>query len=77
MTGATIEEFRDFEMDLTSYAEESWGSSWKISTWDFCMDLLNEDSHYYSLPLGLPIWRLTWADVNMLKEYGLRAHLLR
>ncbi len=34
--------FRDFEMDLTSYAEESWGSSWKDQYMDFCMDLLNE-----------------------------------
>ena len=70
-TGATIKEFRDFEMDLTSFAEESWGSSWQDQYMDFCMDLLNEDGHYYGLPLGLTYAGFTWADVNMLKEYGL------
>lgn len=70
-TGATIKEFRDFEMDLTPYAENSWGSDWQSQYMDFCMDLLNEDGHYYGLPLGLTYAGFTWADVNMLKEYGL------
>lgn len=70
-TGATIKEFRDFEMDLTPYAENSWGADWQSQYMDFCMDLLNEDGHYYGLPLGLTYAGFTWADVNMLKEYGL------
>lgn len=70
-TGATIKEFRDFEMDLTPYAENSWGAGWQSQYMDFCMDLLNEDGHYYGLPLGLTYAGFTWADVNMLKEYGL------
>lgn len=70
-TGATIKEFRDFEMDLTPYAENSWGADWQSQYMDFCMELLNEDGHYYGLPLGLTYAGFTWADVNMLKEYGL------
>ncbi|MDE6965111.1 MAG: ABC transporter substrate-binding protein, partial [Lachnospiraceae bacterium] len=42
-TGATIKEFRDFEVDLTPLAEEAWGSGWQDQYIDFCMDLLNED----------------------------------
>jgi len=70
-TGATINEFRDFEMDLTTYAQESWGNDWESGFVDFCMDLLNEDGHYYGLPLGLTYAGFAWADVNMLSEYDL------
>ncbi len=70
-TGATIKEFRDFEMDLTSKAEESWGSDWQSGYLDFCMKLLNEDGHFYGLPLGLTYAGFAWADVNMLSKYGL------
>ncbi len=70
-TGATIKEFRDFEMDLTSYAEESWGNDWQSGYLEFCMNLLNEDGHYYGMPLGLTYAGLAWADVNMLSQYGL------
>lgn len=70
-TGATIKEFRDFEVDLTPLAEEAWGAGWQDQFIDFCMDLLNEDGKYYGLPLGLTYAGFTWADVRMLKEYGL------
>ncbi|MCM1135740.1 MAG: ABC transporter substrate-binding protein [Clostridium sp.] len=69
-TGATIKEFRDFEVDLTPLAEETWGAGWQDQYIDFCMDLLNEDGHYYGLPLGLTYAGYTWADVKMLKENG-------
>ena len=70
-TGATIREFRDFEVDLTPLAEEAWGSGWQDQYIDFCMDLLNEDGKYYGLPLGLTYAGFTWADVRMLKDNGL------
>ena len=70
-TGAILKEFRDFEMELTNYAETSWGSGWQDDYIDFCMDLLNEDGKYYAMPLGLTYAGFAWADVNMLKEYGL------
>lgn len=70
-TGAQYEEFRDFQVDLTSYADKSWGENWQKQYLDFCMNLLNEDDHYYGLPLGLTYAGFAWADVNYLKKYNL------
>ena len=52
-TGATYNEFRPYEVDLSPYAEASWGEGWQSKFLDFCMDLLNVDGQYYGLPLGL------------------------
>lgn len=59
-------------MDLTSYADESWGSGWQDQFSDFCMDLLGEDGKYYGMPLGLTYAGFAWADVNTLKKYDLQ-----
>lgn len=70
-TGAAIKEFRDFEMDLTPYASESWGDDWEKEYLDFCTQLLNEDGKYYGLPLGLTYAGFVWADNTMMEKYNL------
>ena len=70
-TGATYNEFRQYEEDLTPYAEASWGEGWQSKFLDFCMDLLDTDGHYYGLPLGLTYAGFLWADVEALESYGL------
>lgn len=70
-TGATYKEFRPYEVDLTPYAEASWGEGWQSKFLDFCMDLLNEDGSYYGLPLGLTYAGFIWADAEMLAKYDL------
>lgn len=70
-TGATYEAFRPYEVDLTPYAEASWGEGWQSKFLDFCMDLLNEDGAYYGMPLGLTYAGFVWADAEMLHELGL------
>ena len=71
-TGATYNEFRPYEVDLTSYAEATYGEGWESKFLDFCMDLLNVDGHYYGLPLGLTYAGFLWADVEKLDSYGLK-----
>ena len=70
-TGATYNEFRPYEVDLTSYAEATWGEGWQSKFLDFCMGLLDTDGHYYGLPLGLTYAGFVWADVEKLESYGL------
>lgn len=70
-TGATYLAFRDYEVDLTPYAQATWGEGWQSKFLDFCMDLLNNDGHYYGLPLGLTYAGFIWADVEKLESYGL------
>lgn len=70
-TGATYQEFREFEVDLTPYADASWGEGWQSKYLDFCMDLLNTDGQYFGLPLGLTYAGFAWADVEKLEGYGL------
>ena len=71
-TGATYNEFRPYEVDLSPYAEASWGEGWQSKFLDFCMDLLNVDGQYYGLPLGLTYAGFLWADVEKLDSYGLK-----
>lgn len=71
-TGATYKAFREFEVDLTPYAEASWGEGWQSKYLDFCMGLLDEDGRYYGLPLGLTYAGFLWADVEKLESYGLQ-----
>lgn len=70
-TGATYNEFRAYEEDLTPYADETWGEGWKDNYIDFCMGLLEADGKYYGLPLGLTYAGFAWADVEKLSQYGL------
>lgn len=70
-TGATYNEFRTYEEDLTPYADETWGEGWEDNYIDFCMGLLEADGKYYGLPLGLTYAGFAWADVEKLSQYGL------
>lgn len=70
-TGATYNEFRPYEVDLTPYAEATYGEGWQSKFLDFCMGLLDTDGHYYGLPLGLTYAGFVWADVEKLDSYGL------
>jgi ABC-type glycerol-3-phosphate transport system substrate-binding protein len=71
-TGAQYLEFRDFQVDLTPFADKSWGADWQGKFVKFCMDLLNEEDHYYGFPLGLTYAGFAWADVNYLAKYDLK-----
>ena len=70
-TGATYYEFREYEVDLTPYAEASWGEGWQSKFLDFCMGLLDQDGSYYGMPLGLTYAGFMWADVEKLESLGL------
>lgn len=69
--GSVYDEFRDFQTELTSYCEASWGSEWKNKFLDSCMKIIESDGQYYGLPLGQTYSGLMWADKNMLSSYGL------
>ncbi len=70
-TGASLTEFRDFEMELGSYAKEEYGDDWASDYKEFAMNLLNEDGEYYALPLGLTYAGFIWADMSCFNQYGL------
>ncbi len=71
-TGAQYLEFRDYQVDLTAFADKSWGDNWQGKYIDFCMDLLNEEDRFYGFPLGLTYAGFAWADVNYLNKYNLK-----
>lgn len=70
-TGASLTEFRDFEMELGSYVKEAYGDDWTSDYKEFAMDLLNENGEYYALPLGLNYAGFIWADMSYMDQYGL------
>lgn len=71
-TGASLTEFRDFEMELGNFAKEEYGDDWASDFKDFAMDLVrNEDGEYYALPLGTSYAGFMWADMNYLEKYNL------
>lgn len=72
-TGATYEEFRDFEMDLTDYFTEKYGEDWTSEYNEYCMSLLNTDGRYYALPLGLTYAGFMWSNETLLAEYGVES----
>lgn len=69
--GATYNEFRPYEEDLTPYADAQYGEGWQDNFNDFCMSLINVDDHYYGLPLGLTYAGFAWADAEWLEKLGL------
>ena len=71
-TGATYEEFRDYEADLSPYVKEQYGDDWESEYNDYCMSLLKaDDGEYYALPLGLTYAGFAWSDDAFLNKYGL------
>lgn len=70
-TGATYNEFRDFEMNLTGYMVEKYGEDWEADYNEYCMSLLNVDGSYYALPLGLTYAGFVWANMKIMNQYDL------
>jgi ABC-type glycerol-3-phosphate transport system substrate-binding protein len=70
-TGATYNTFREYEVDLTPYAVDSWGEGWESKFLEFCLELVNVQDKYYGLPLGLTYAGFVWADVEKLTSLGL------
>ena len=72
-SGAAFDAFRIFEEDLAPFCERTWGSDWQDKFLDSCLDrVTGTDGKVYGLPLGQTYAGYMWADVNMLKSYGLR-----
>lgn len=69
-TGASLTEFRDFEMELGAYAKEQYGDDWSSDYKEFAMNLLNENGEYYALPLGLNYAGFIWADQALMNQYN-------
>ena len=70
-TGMNYKAFRDYEEDLTMYCEQAWGEDWEEHFVSKTMDQLKSEDGIYGIPLGITYAGSAWADVTMLKEYGL------
>ena len=71
-SGSAFDVFRLFEEELTPYCENTWGRDWQDRFLDSCMESVRDsDGKVYGLPLGQTYAGYMWADVNMLKSYGL------
>ncbi len=69
--GASFDEFRDFEENLTPYCEDTWGPEWEKKFLDSCLGIIkDENGDTLGLPLGQTFAGFLWADVNMMKKYG-------
>ncbi|SEM36655.1 ABC-type glycerol-3-phosphate transport system, substrate-binding protein [Butyrivibrio sp. ob235] len=72
-SGSAFDAFRLFEENLTPFCENSWGSEWQDKFLDSCLSRVSDvDGKIYGLPLGQTYAGYMWADVNMLKNYGLK-----
>ena len=71
-SGSAFDVFRLFEENLTPFCENTWGPDWKDKFLDSCIDrVCDNDGRIYGLPLGQTYAGYMWADVRMLKSYGL------
>lgn len=70
-TGASLKEFRDFEVDLTPLAAEAWGEDWESIFVPFACEVTAEDGVYYGLPMGTSYAGTLWADLNYFEKYNL------
>ncbi len=71
-TGASLKEFRDFEVDLTPLAAKEWGADWEKTFVPFATQVTADKGVYYGLPMGTSYAGTLWADVSMLEKYGLK-----
>jgi ABC-type glycerol-3-phosphate transport system substrate-binding protein len=51
-TGASLKEFRDFEVDLTPLAAKEWGADWEKTFVPFATEVTQDKGVYYGLPMG-------------------------
>lgn len=70
-TGMNYDAFRDYEYNLITYCEKSWGENWEEHFVENSMKQLKREDGIYGIPLGITYAGSAWADVNMLNEYGL------
>ncbi len=72
-SGAAFDAFRLFEEDIAPFCIRAWGENWKDKFFDSCLERVSTaDGKVYGLPLGQTYAGYMWADVNMLKSYGLK-----
>lgn len=71
-SGSAFDAFRLFEENLTPFCENTWGGDFQDKFLDSCLARVSDDNgNVYGLPLGQTYAGYMWADVNMLKSYGL------
>ena len=72
-TGATIEEFKEFCLDVVPRARQAWGSNWESKWFAPPMAMIkgNLDS-YYGLPLGSNYAGHIWANMTYFNKYNLK-----
>ncbi len=71
-SGSAFDAFRLFEENLTPFCESTWGPKWQDKFLDSCLERVSDNNgKVYGLPLGQTYAGYMWADVNMLKNYGL------
>lgn len=70
-SGMNYMDFRDFEEELSTHCEQNWGEAWVEHFASISMEQLKDETGIYGIPLGVTYAGCAWADVSMLKEYGL------
>lgn len=72
-SGSAFDAFRLFEENLTPFCENTWGKEWRDKFLHSCLERVSSpDGKTFGLPLGQTYAGYMWADVNMLKDYGLK-----
>jgi ABC-type glycerol-3-phosphate transport system substrate-binding protein len=72
-TGATLEEFREFCLDIEPKAAQTWNSNW-ASKWSTSLMALTKGNldKYYGLPLGSWYAGHIWANMEYFNKYNLK-----
>ena len=72
-TGAPIEEFREFFLDVAPRARQTWGSNWE-SKWFAPLMAMTKGKldSYYGLPLGSGYAGYIWANMTFFNKYNLK-----
>ncbi len=59
-TGATLKEFRDFEVKMNDLAAAEWGENWEDTIVSFAREVTPENGEYYGLPMGTSYAGTIW-----------------
>jgi ABC-type glycerol-3-phosphate transport system substrate-binding protein len=70
-TGATLKEFRDFEVKMNDLAAAEWGENWEDTIVSFAREVTPENGEYYGLPMGTSYAGTIWADLTYFDKYEL------
>ena len=72
-TGAPLEEFQEFLLDITPRAVQTWGSNWERQWFPSIMSLVKgKIDGYYGLPIGSSHAGHIWANMAYFNKYNLR-----